>query len=158
MATRRVFDKVDAHYRIPAHGAYPVERYLCVSGSFISTDARRRMCVGWFNLLFAFLLPAKAGLYEQTGFCINISHHPLVGQIDIFVENHLQNWLCARLIVASQPWHRCGRGGQWEVALALLNETRKYGPSATASIYVATAQACARAGKWEEATDLMEVR
>lgn len=52
---------------------------------------------------------------------------------------------------------RCGRGGQWEVALALLNETRQYGPSATASVYVSAAQACARAGKWEEATALMEV-
>lgn len=58
----------------------------------------------------------------------------------------------------SQPLDRCGRGGQWEVALALLNETRQYGPCATASVYVAAAQACARAGKWEEATALMEVR
>lgn len=51
---------------------------------------------------------------------------------------------------------RCGRAGQWGVAIALLKETRNHGPSPTVSVYIATAQACARAGKWEEATALME--
>lgn len=51
---------------------------------------------------------------------------------------------------------RCGRAGQWGVALELLKETRKHGPNPTVSVYIATAQACARAGKWEEATALME--
>lgn len=43
------------------------------------------------------------------------------------------------------------------MALALLHDTRKRGPPPTASVYIATAQACARAGKWEEATELKEV-
>ena len=152
VATCRFFDQVDALYGIPAHCTYPVERHLRVSGSFMSIDSSRRILVGSSMCFFGFVLFAflsrRHACTGRTGF----------STCSTAVTENLIHLALRTFDFASHRWHRCGRGGQWEVALALLNETRKYGPSATASVYVATAQACARAGKWEEATDLMEVR
>lgn len=51
---------------------------------------------------------------------------------------------------------RCGRAETWEMAIALLHESRRRGPHPTASVYLAAAHACAIAGKWQEGSDLLE--
>lgn len=81
VATCRLFDQVDARYRIPADGAYPVERYLSVSW-LIHVDGCPTVLAGSM-CPFSFL--GRGWRLQTDVYCINISHHLFVSEFGMLV-------------------------------------------------------------------------
>ena len=55
----------------------------------------------------------------------------------------------------------CGKAGQWEVALSLLQEMKDAGPVPDRMTYNTAMDACAKGGQWQRALEIlqgMEVR